>query len=272
MYDKVVCQVTEEKIEVEKHYSGRYGAPGMPRAKKKKKTPEEMARQNLWRKTRDLRRMLEANFRGGDWHVVLTCRPEDRPSVEQAPKLIRYFRDKLRKEYKAQGWELKYVITCEIGERGAVHWHMVINNMQNTFCSTASFIRKHWEWGRAHFTPLDDSREYQTLAEYLTKETAKRIESGNTVEKLSYMPSRNLIRPAEKREKVRAKGWKAEPKAPKGWKVENLINGINKYTNRPFQKYVLRKEEADAEGKDLYRYQHPRSAPPGRAGNVHHGS
>ena len=42
MYVKKSC-VIHDKIEIEKHYSGRYGAPGMSREKKRKKTPEEMA-------------------------------------------------------------------------------------------------------------------------------------------------------------------------------------------------------------------------------------
>lgn len=244
MYDKVTCQI-KDKVEIEKHYSGRYGAPGMPREKKRKKTPEEIARQNYWRKCRELRRTLELNFGSGDWHVTLTCRKEDRPAKEDAGKLIRYFRNKLRKSYKAQHWELKYIITCEIGERGAVHWHMIVNNMHNSYTSTAKMIRELWEWGRVYFSPLDDSGEYGQLAEYIVKWSAKRMENEETVEKLSYIPSRNLIRPKVQRERIRAGCWKNPPSIPKGWYLvpDTLVNGINKFTGLPYQHYTIRRRE-----------------------------
>lgn len=243
MYIKKTCRIND-KIEVEKHYDGRYGAPGMKREPKKKKTPEEMAKQNLWRRCRELRRILELNFKGGDWHVTLTCRKTERPSNEEAPKVIRKFRDKLRKAYKKQGWEMKCVITCEIGERGAIHWHMVVNNMQDEKSSTAELVRKLWAIGRTYFSPLDDSRDYKLLAEYLVKGTVKGIESGENIEKLSYIVTRNMIRPVEKTEKIRAKGWKKEPSVPEGWKLikESLVNGFNKFTGRPYQHYTIRRE------------------------------
>lgn len=244
MYVKKSC-VIHDKIEIEKHYSGRYGAPGMSREKKRKKTPEEMAKQNHWRRCRALRRTMELNFGDGDFHVTLTCRKELRPSMEEATKIIRKFRDALRKAYKKQGWELKYIITCETGDRGAVHWHMVVNNMHNRETSTAKLIRKLWTMGRTHFTPLDDSGDYKKLAEYMIKESSKRIERSETNEKLSYMISRNLERPQVKEKLVEAKSWKKDPRIPPGWKLVEgtLVNGINKFTGWPYQHYTIRREE-----------------------------
>lgn len=258
MYIKKSCKI-KNKIEIEKHYDGRFGAPGMPREEKKKKTPEEMAKQNHWRKCRELRRTIELNFSPGDWYVVLTCRKEERPDKENAPKVIRMFRDKLRSEYKKQGWELKYVITCETGERGAVHWNVIVNDMHNRKTSTADIIRRLWQRGRAHFTPLDDSGDYQQLAEYIVKETKKRIDGEETAEKLSYMSSRNLIRPLVKEKKVKAKSWRRNPEIPKGWELVpgTLLNGINKFTGLPYQYYTIRREVKDnADSRHIHRYRH----------------
>lgn len=244
MYDKNTCQIND-KIEIEKHYSGRFGAPGMKREPKRKKTPEEMARQNHWRRCRELRRIIELNFGEGDFHVTLTCRKEDRPAKEDAVMLIRYFRDKLRNAYKKQGWDLKYIITCETGERGAVHWHMIVNDMHNTYTSTVKMIRELWEWGRVHFTPLDGTGDYRQLAEYIVKETTKRIRNEETIEKLSYMASRNLKRPQVKTKKVDAKVWRKSPVIPEGYYLVpgTLVNGINKFTGLPYQHYTIRREE-----------------------------
>lgn len=202
-----------------------------------------MANQNMWRRKRYLRRLIELNFHEGDWHVTLTCRPEDRPAKEDAPGLIRSFWDKLRKEYKKRGWILKVIITCEIGERGATHWHMIVNDMHAGEDSTAKLIRRLWIWGRPYFSPLDDSGDYSKLAEYIVKESSKRIEREKTVEKLSYMSSRNLIRPVEKTEPVRAKSWRKKPHVPSGWELVpgTLVNGINKFNGLPYQHYTIRR-------------------------------
>lgn len=263
MYDLVTCDIRDRR-EISKHYSGRYGAPGKKREKKGKPTPEDMARQNAWRKRRYLRRLIELNFGPGDWHVILTCRPEDRPSKEDAPGVIRKFRDRLREEYKKQGWTLKYIITCEIGERGAVHWHMIINHMHNDRTDTAELIRKHWSRGRPKFVPMDDTGEYGKLADYIVKETTKRIEKGETIEKLSYTPSRTLNKPVEKVEKVNARSWKKDPVIGKGWELVpgTLVNGINKFTGLPYQHYTIRRKEGeDADGKHLHRHKHQGASP-----------
>lgn len=261
MYIKKSCRI-HDKIEIEKHYPGRFGAPGMSREKKKKKTPEEMARQNYWRRCRELRRTMELNFGGGDFHVILTCRKTERPTMEDAPKIIRSFRDKLRTAYKKQGWELKYIITCETGQRGAVHWHMIVNNMHSIQTDTTRLIHKLWTNGRAYFSSMDESGDYKVLAEYIIKESTKRIENEETTEKLSYMVSRNLIRPSVKEEKKEAKSWRSMPKIPEGWYLvpDTLVNGINKFTGWPYQHYTIRKEpETDEDSKHLHRHKPKRS-------------
>lgn len=254
MYTKTECEILDKK-EICKYYSGRYGAPGMPRAKKHKKTSEEIAKQNLWIRMRDLRRLIELNFAEGDWHVVLTCRKEERPGKEDAPDVIRGFRDLLRDAYKKEGWNLKYIITCETGSRGAVHWHMIVNNMHNDRTSTAKMIKGLWTRGRPYFSPLDAGGDYKTLAEYIVKETAKRVEQENTLEKLSYMPSRNLIRPEVKKKEIRATRWRKEPVAPEGYYVvpDSIVNGINKFTGFPYQHYTIRRLAEDGRDKYLHR-------------------
>ena len=241
-YLKVVCEINN-KLEIDKHYDLRYGAPGIPRQKTRKRTPEEMAAHNLWRRKRELRRLIELNFGEGDWHVTLTCRPEDRPEKEEAPKRIRAFRNKLRAEYKKRGWNLKYIITCEIGERGATHWHMIVNDMHGGEVSTAKLIRRLWVWGRPYFSPLDDTGDYGKLADYIVKESANRIEREETLEKLSYISSRNLVRPVIKCEKVPARSWRRQPPVPPGWELVpgTLVNGLNKYNGLPYQHYTIRR-------------------------------
>lgn len=251
MYIIKTCKIND-KVEVEKYYPARYGAPGMPREKKRKPTPEEMAKHNYWRRCRELRRIMELNFHGGDMYLTLTCQTDKRPSIEEAPAVIRAFRDKVAREYKRRGWVFKYVITCEVGSRGAVHWHMIANYMQDSKGSSWDIVRKHWSRGRPFLEPLDDDRDYKRLAEYIVKETGRRIENGQTMEKLSYIASRNLRRPVERKKKVDARRWRAKPKVPDGYRLveDSLVNGINRFNGFPYQKYtVVRIKEPGARKK-----------------------
>lgn len=267
MYDKITCRI-RDKVEVSKHYSGRFGAPGMKREEKRKPTPEEMAKQNHWRRCRDLRRLMEQNFEKGDWHVTLTCRKEERPTKEEAPKVIRDFLGKLRGEYKKRGWDFKYVISCEVGDRGAVHWHMVVNSMSNEETNTHKLIQNLWERGRPYFSPLDNPDDLSKLVDYMVKEASKRIDKGETIEKMSYSRSRNLKKPKERREKVRSTGWRKEPKIPEGWELVpgSLVNGVNKFTGLPYQHYTIRRKEGagSGRGEPVHRDRSQRAAPKGR--------
>jgi hypothetical protein len=247
MYIKTICQI-KEKIEIEKRYDGRRGAPGQSRDKRRKKTPEEMRKQNQWRKEREVRRLIELNYEGDDFHVILTCTKENRPeNNEQAKKIIRKFRDDLKNDYKKHGWICKYIITEEVGVRGAIHWHMIINNMHSDITTTEKLIRKHWKMGRPHVTPLDDSGDYKKLAEYILKQSGDQ-EEGDT-RKTSYMCSRNLIRPVVRKEKKEARSWRKDPKAPKGWYVvaNTLINGLDKFTGLPYQHYTIKRKPGGRE-------------------------
>lgn len=273
-YIKVICRI-RDKVEIAKHYDLRGGAPGMPRVKKKKKTPEEMESQNRWRRRRNLRRLIEANFKAGDWHVVLACGKGEKLTAEEARKRIRKFRDRLKAAYKKVGWELKYIITCELGVRGGIHWHMIVNDCHNKEESSAKLIRKLWEWGRAYFSPLDESGDYKKLAEYILKESDGKKEQKEIIEKQGYIPSRNLIRPVEQTEKVRARSWRKEPKVPKGWELVpgTLVNGANKYTGLPYQHYTIRKKgggDWDEDSGDLYRDHSARTGKRCRKRDIHY--
>lgn len=91
-------------MQIEKCYPGNYGAPGMPRKKKKKRTPEEIQRQNETNRWKKVQRLILANFKEGDWHLILKYLPKNRPgSYKEALKHRKKFIDEMRKEYKKVG-------------------------------------------------------------------------------------------------------------------------------------------------------------------------
>lgn len=72
--------------EVEEKHTGRYGARGQKRQKRRKATPEEIAKQNQWKKERDVRRLIKWNFGIGDYWFTLTYKKGSRPPWKQMQK------------------------------------------------------------------------------------------------------------------------------------------------------------------------------------------
>lgn len=74
--------------EVEEKHTGRYGARGQKRQKRRKATPEEIAKQNQWKRERDVRRLIKWNFGIGDYWFTLTYKKGSRPPWKQMQKDI----------------------------------------------------------------------------------------------------------------------------------------------------------------------------------------
>ena len=92
----------------------------------KKKTPEEIREANKRQAARKLERLMNANFRPGDWHITLTYRKEIRPSPEEAREELKKFLGCLRRRYRKAGHELKYIVATEYRSKH-IHHHLVVN-------------------------------------------------------------------------------------------------------------------------------------------------
>ena len=107
MYIKKIWDLGRVRM-VEKHYPGNYGAPGVKRSEKKKKTPEDVARQNRTNRVKKVQRLILANFKEGDWHLVLGYRKGERPETFQGAKeRLKKFMDKMRAAFKRAGVPFK---------------------------------------------------------------------------------------------------------------------------------------------------------------------
>ena len=213
-----------------------------------KKTKEEIRQGNMQQAVRRLARKLNANFRPGDLHVILTYRKEERPSAEEAKEILRKFLDRLRRKYRRQGRELKYIHVTEY-KRTAIHHHLIVNNLNDGKETTMDYIRKLWSGrGSPKYVQLYETGEYQQLAEYLIKETEKTFR--DAPEKQRYGCSRNLIEPkAERRIRKTKNGWQKDPRPREGYYIlpDSLYNGFDRL-GYPYQRYVLvkiRPSEAD---------------------------
>ena len=228
-------------IQVEHYYPGNYGAPGKPRAPKKKRTPEDIERQNRTNREKKIQRLILANFKEGDWHLILKYKPSERPDTyEDAQKILKTFLDKVRKEYKKKGYQLKYIAVTERGKKGqALHHHIVIENINTPELSTVELIKKMWP-GFKTWIDLYEDGNFENLAQYIVKiETKEEQEKG----KATYSRSRNLKIPKPKRKKLMRKRWPEDPKPKKGYFIikDSVYNGINPVTQYPYQHYTMQR-------------------------------
>lgn len=154
--------------EVKKYYSRRH-KPKEKRIKREEPTRETQENVNIRKQTEQLRWKLNCNFQEGDMFVTFSYKKEERPDtyedlVKQKNKLIA----DLRKEYKKQGRELKYIYVLETGSKGARHIHMVLESIE------PKAIKRCWDRGRIDIRLLDGTGQYGKLAAYLVKEKGRK--------------------------------------------------------------------------------------------------
>lgn len=237
-YVKTTCDLGGI-IQVSKHYPGNFGAPGMPRGRRKERTPEEIEKANQRNRTRTLQRIILANFREGRT-VTLTYRPAERPeTIEEAMEQRKRFMDRMRRACGKAGIPWKWIIVTERGKKGQVlHHHLIIEDRTDPV-DILREVSRAWTFGRVQSTKMEmEDDMFMTLAEYLVKKETK----GGRVK--TYSRSRNLIVPEEKKEVIHARKWNREPRAPKGWYVvpESVWNAHTP-EGWPVQRYTLRKME-----------------------------
>ena len=118
-----------DSIEHEYKYAGNYGAKGEKRQKKQKRSSEDIQRQNQYQKTKRVRRIIKANFRQGDYWITLTYQKGESRSVKEVCKDLSSFLRRIRTAYTRQDTACKYIYRIEIGSRGGIHVHMILNRL-----------------------------------------------------------------------------------------------------------------------------------------------
>lgn len=236
----------KDSIEVEIKYAGNYGAKGERRAKKVKATPEQIRQQNQRNKEKRMRRLIKANFSKGDLWLTLKYKKGDRPHVSQVKKDLKKFIDLMRRRYKKEGEEFKFIYRLEVGKMGGIHIHMIVPRIRGADID----IQEAWKHGRVNYESLDDG-DYKELAAYITKmpdeESYKQISLFPKEERrefIKYSSSRNLIRPVPERKEFKRKTVRKilleGIKATKGYFIDkdSIQIGINKFTGMSYIHYT----------------------------------
>lgn len=240
MYEKVEYDMGW-MIDVENRYPWKWGAPGMKRQPKRKRTPEDIAKQNRRNREKYMQRLIITNFKKGDWHLVLKYRPEEQPETwEEAKKRVKKFIDKMRAKYKKAEIPFKWIMITERGKRGqAFHHHLIIEDITESI-NTVKLVKELWKYGNTWWTDLYEAGEYKKLAEYMVKKETKDEDGW-----CNYSRSRNLVKPKKKKRPVHRKKWADEPKPKKGYYIikDSIVNGTNPVTGYPYQHYSMRRLE-----------------------------
>ena len=162
---------------------------------------------------KELARLMNANFIPGDWHVTLTYEGAE-PTEKDAKRELKNFIKRMSREFRKIGKEFKWIAVTEY-KNHRIHHHIVMSYID------AKVIENQWKRGRIRgITPLDRSRNYKKLASYFIKETTKTMREPGNETKRRWTSSRNLTRPIIKREIVQARALYEQPKAFKGYEID----------------------------------------------------
>ncbi|EHI98013.1 hypothetical protein CDLVIII_1314 [Clostridium sp. DL-VIII] len=219
-------------IEIKKYFTSKYKAKGMKRGERVGITTEEQEKINQRHAEDKLRWKMNANFVDGDYHTVFDYNSENKPDgKEEMRKDMSDCLKQLRKECKKLGMELKYIHVMEIGQKGARHHHLVINEIP------IKILRKCWTKGRIHVTPLNTNGQYKKLANYFIKYSSTTKE----LQRKRYYSSKNLIIPEPDIEIVASNKYLEEPKPIKGYYVEkeSIYSDMDQYTGYKYLTYTL---------------------------------
>lgn len=236
-YMKMTCRAGKTK-EIAKYYTYWLQPERRKRSPRVNPTTEQQQKINDRHLVKRLTRLLNANFNENCWYITFDYKKEQRPeSVEvlhkQEQKLLR----DLRKIYKKENAVFKYVWTAEVGKRGGAHIHMVVSPID------IRLLKNIWQYGWATIKPMDSSGQYRRLAEYFIKYFQKTRDTDEQIQKKSYNPSKNLIRPVPKKKPMRGKKFSYEIKVPRGWYLDkdSVRQGITA-DGYEFQYYTIIKE------------------------------
>lgn len=229
---------------VEEYHDGRYGAPGMPRQKKKKPTKEDMQRVNAMNKARLCQCRMIQYFIPGDYFATMTYEVNKRPQdMETAMRHWTDLRKHITREYRKRGVPLFWIKNIERGTKGAWHIHLVITQIPDT----ARILEEAWPYGGVYITRIKKSKYYSEdfaeLAAYMTKgaytreKKADGTEAAPRIKEASYSTSRNMPLPEPRKKKMVR--WPKEVKAKKGYYIARIYEGINPKTEYKYRRYTM---------------------------------
>jgi hypothetical protein len=212
---------------------GRKRRPGEKRAAKKNPTSEEVRKHNEHMSVRFWSIKIDANFRIGDYHIVLTY-AGDPPTHEETERIIENFLKRLARRYKAAGVPFKWVLTTEC-LHARIHHHLILGAGV-----PLDVIAKAWGHGRVRNSFLY-GESFGGLAAYIIKETRKTFSDPDAAFKRRCSCSRNVKTPETRSEYIAKPDFDDDPKPLPGYSVDidTIYRGANPLTGQRYMEYKM---------------------------------
>ena len=223
----------KDVVEVEEGHNGRYGAPGEHRHKRRKATPEDIARINQWNREKKCRHRLLEYFNAGDAYTTLTYAIDKRPEdMATCKRHFKKFIVKLKAVYKKAGIELRWIRNIEVGTRGGWHIHMIVPDIPGI----NGILQRLWTHGKAVTQGLYRGDGFRKLAAYITKTPA----TDSRLRESNYSTSRNMPLKAPRKQVMHRRTWQ-RPRIRPGWELipGSFREGINPITGYPYRHYAI---------------------------------
>ena len=257
--------ISANYIEHEIYYAGNYGAKGEKRSERQKPTPLEIKKNNNWNKVKYYRRLMQLNFYPGDLWTCLKYKAGTRKDINLVKSDLRSFFSHLRKAYKKAGYPLMFIYKLEIGKRGGLHCHLVVNRIPDCDLLMRNAWKKATEdAGSIDYQTIEEYGGYAGLSEYICKEPDEEIQGQisflipeDRKKVYSISSSRNLKRPEPIRKKY--SHWtlkkiltgESQIKPTEGFYIDQdtVKKGVNRFTGMSYLYYtevrvkMLRREE-----------------------------
>lgn len=196
--------------EVEEFYSPRTIGKKYERGRNENLTPEEQVKRNLNIARKKLTRLVNVNFNGEDYFILLTYDRE--MDAERAKVEASNFFKRLKRYRRKNGFsDLKYIAVVET--EGRIHHHIVMNAFEGLSLKDAQeILQEKWGRGLVLIKRLKKNQPDNRLASYITKENTKKGAK-------RWSSSRNLQKPKIEIERVKDTKRKTALRPPKGFRV-----------------------------------------------------
>ena len=243
-YIEEVC-IAGRTVEVSKYYSFRVHTKGEKRTSTGESTSEAQKKINQRRAGIKLRRLMNNNFKDGDFLIRLDFHEVHPQTSEEMQTLTGNFIRRLKREYQKTGIDLKYIYVKELGKQGGRHIHLLVNQ------NSADLIRKCWGYGGIHIDPLISEGQYRKIAEYFIKYAAKTEETEGKLIGKRWYASRNLVPPKVKKKVITSNSFRTKVKELKGYYLDADTEryGISETTGYEYFSYTLIKERGPTRRK-----------------------
>ena len=211
--------------------------------------PEQQEEANKRRDAFEITVRLNANFTHRDYYITLTYSKDKQPETVNDAKTDRAaFLRRVRSIYERHGLRPLYLICTEVGKRGGIHHHLVIDGRVDV-----REICEAWSLGHNNIELLEPSGEYSRLAEYFVKNRKQWKAAGGTGR--MWTCSRYIQRPPTVKRIVNANRYTETPRERKGFRIDRdtIKRGITR-DGWSYLSYICIEENQTDERRQRYRH------------------